>query len=60
MKIYGLDKFYDLTPFEMLSIYKNLQYCPPSKNNPISRYLPNVEKKITATNTKYPILSAKA
>ena len=54
MKIYGLNKFYDLTPFELLSINKNLEYCPPSKNNPISRYLPKIEKIVSAKNIKYP------
>lgn len=54
VKIYGLENFYDLTPFEVLTIYKDLEYCPPSKNFPISRYLPKIHKVITANNNDYP------
>ena len=48
MKVYGLKKLYDLTPFEVLSSYKNLEYSPPTEKYPVAQYKPKVEEIITA------------
>ena len=54
LKVYGLDNFFDLTPFEILKIYNQLEVKFPTKRYPVARYLPKVNKIITGFSKSNP------
>ena len=48
LKVYGMKDFFDLTPFEVLTIYNQLEVKLPTKEHPVARYIPKVDQIITA------------
>jgi predicted dehydrogenase len=54
IKVYGLNEFYDLTPFELLTIYNKLEINYPTREYPVARYLPKVSKVISAISDEKP------
>jgi hypothetical protein len=54
MKVYGLSEFYDLTPFEVLTTYNKLEIKSPTREHPVARYLPKVNKVVSAISDEKP------